>query len=267
MRRVLVTGSSGLVGSAIARELTAVGWQTHGLDTRPGEWTTHTGDLRSPTIRASALDGVTAVVHTAALHAPHVGRVPASDFWSINVDATADLLTDARRRGVTRFVYTSSTSVYGHALVPRDRAVWVTEELTPQPRDIYDETKLAAEELLPSASLSTVVLRIARCFPEPPQTQAAHRLYRGVAIEDVAQAHRLALENGHITGALNIAGSYIFTPADVVPLWTDAPAVVHAKAPHIASYFHQNGWSLPSRIDRVYDSARARRELGYRPRP
>jgi UDP-glucose 4-epimerase len=266
MTRVLVTGSSGLVGSAVARELAAAGWRVNGLDTRPGEWTTHTGDLRSPEIRGSALDGVTAVVHTAALHAPHVGQVPPAEFWSINVAATAGLLADAGLRGVARFVYTSSTSVYGHALVPRDRAVWVTEDLTPQPRDVYDETKLAAERLLPGHSPSTVVLRIARCFPEPPETQAAHRLYRGVALEDVAQAHRLALDS-RVTGALNIAGAYLFTPADVEDLWIDAPAVIARKAPHIASDFHRNGWPLPNRIDRVYDSARARRELGYQPTP
>ncbi|MEV4312562.1 NAD(P)-dependent oxidoreductase [Actinocrispum sp. NPDC049592] len=262
MTVVLVTGSSGLVGSAIARELTTAGWAVHGLDTRPGDWTTHVGDLRSPSVRASALDGVTAVVHTAALHAPHVGEVPASEFWSVNVDATADLLASCA--GVTRFVYTSSTSVYGHALVPQDRAVWVTEHLKPQPRDIYDETKLAAETLVLDSELSTVVLRIARCFPEPPQVQAAHRLYRGVSLDDVAQAHRLALAS-QATGVLNIAGNYPFSPTDTVELWNDAPAVIVRKAPDILDTFTAHNWPLPARIDRVYDSTLAKKLIGYSP--
>jgi nucleoside-diphosphate-sugar epimerase len=141
----------------------------------------------------------------------------------------------------------------------------VTEKITPEPRDIYDETKLAAEKQVLSAPLSTVVLRIARCFPEPPQTEAAHRLYRGVRIEDVSQAHLLALTNPHVIGALNIAGAYIFTPADTAELWADAPTVIARKAPHIVEAFHRQGWALPARIDRVYDSSLAQRELGYSP--
>ena len=87
-------------------------------------------------------------MHVAALHAPHVGQVPGGEFRSINVDLTGTLLAEAAAAGAGRFVYTSSTSVYGHALVPVSRAVWVDEHLIPQPRDIYDETKLAAEGLV-----------------------------------------------------------------------------------------------------------------------
>ena len=94
-------------------------------------------------MRSAALRAAEVVVHAAALHAPHVGVADDADFRSINVDSTQALLGDAERAGVGRFVYISSTSVYGHALVPTDRAVWVDEELLPRPRDIYDETKLA----------------------------------------------------------------------------------------------------------------------------
>lgn len=205
------------------------------------------------------------MVHTAALHAPHVGHLPAQEFRSVNVEATELLLQQAARSGVRRFVYTSSTSVYGHALVPRDRAVWVTEELAPQPRDIYDDTKLAAEALITGAELSTVVLRIARCFREPRATQAAHRLHRGVAVEDVARAHRLALERPGVRDVLNIAGPRIFTPEDTTRLWLDAPAVLNARAPHVVTLFQREGWPLPDRIDRVYDSSRAAASLGYTP--
>jgi UDP-glucose 4-epimerase len=177
-----VTGSSGRVGAAVAVALTAAGWSVRGVDRAPGRWTGIIGDLRDPQVRRAALRESHVVVHAAALHAPHVGRVDDREFHAVNVGATEALLEEAERVGVQRVVYISSTSVYGHALIPTDRAVWVDEGLTPRPRDIYDETKLAAERLVASAATSSAVLRIARCFPEPPPLLAAHLLHRAVGL-------------------------------------------------------------------------------------
>ncbi|QIS10074.1 NAD-dependent epimerase/dehydratase family protein [Nocardia arthritidis] len=264
---VLVTGSSGVVGAAVAHEMHTAGWQVRGWDRRPGRWTTYCGDLRDAELRTRAVDGVDVVVHVAALHAPHVGSVPDSEFRAVNVDATADLLARAADSGVRRVIYTSSTSVYGHALVPDGRAVWVDESLRTEPRDIYDETKFAAENLVRAADhpFSTIVLRIARCFPEPPAVQAAHRLYRGVDVRDVASAHRLAAERLAVTGLFNIAGPMVFRPNDTRQLWRDATALLTHRAPETVALFRRRGWPLPARIDRVYDSGKAERKLGYRP--
>ena len=94
-------------------------------------------------------------------------------------------------------MYTSTTSLYGDAMLPADgAAAWVDESLAPQPRDVYDETKLAAEEACREAAragLACTSLRMSRCFPEEPRLVAIYRLYRGVDAEDVAQAHELAL--------------------------------------------------------------------------
>ncbi|ATL72207.1 hypothetical protein CRH09_29460 [Nocardia terpenica] len=261
-----MTGSSGVVGSAVADEMHRAGWQVRGWDMRPGPWTTHLGDLRDAKLRARAVAGADTVVHTAALHAPHVGAVPDAEFRAVNVEATAALLEQATEYGVRQLVYTSTTSVYGHALVPDDRAVWVNESLQPRPRDIYDETKLAAEALVRThRTPATTILRIARCFPEPPATQAAHRLYRGVDVRDVATAHRLAAENHKTTGTFNIAGPLLFHPTDTRQLWQNAPALLTHRAPETAALFHRHNWPIPTRIDRVYDSSKAHRELGYHP--
>jgi UDP-glucose 4-epimerase len=169
---------------------------------------------------------------------------------------------------VRRVVYTSSTSVYGHALVPRDRAVWVDETLVPEPRDVYDETKLRSEALIGRChgdELSTMPSRIARCFPEAPAIQAAHRLYRGVDPRDVARAHRLALERPEVSGVVTIAGPLLFRPADTRALWLDAASVLARRAPGVVALFNRMGWPLPARIDRVYDSREASRRLGYQP--
>ena len=262
---VLVTGSSGRVGGAVAAAASAVGWAVRGCDRVPGRWTTLLGDLRDPPACRAALAGVQAVVHVAALHAPHVGQVPSSQFRSINVDLTEALLAGAAATGVSRFVYTSSTSVYGHALVPAGQAVWVDERLIPRPRDIYDETKLAAETLVLTAGVPAAVLRIARCFPEPLQVLARHRLHRGVALADVAAAHLLALDQIPVTGVFNIAGPLLFERGDTVSLYHRAPAVIRRRAPAAAAAFTQMGWPLPGRIDRVYDSCAARTALGYQP--
>ncbi|MBF6469874.1 NAD(P)-dependent oxidoreductase [Nocardia beijingensis] len=261
-----MTGSSGVVGAAAAQQMHTAGWRVRGWDRRPGRWTTVCGDVRDEGLRARALAGVDVVMHVAALHAPHVGSVPDSEFRAVNIDATAQLLQSAAECGVRRVVYTSSTSVYGHALVPDERAVWVDESLPARPRDIYDETKLAAEALVQADHpFSAIVLRIARCFPEPPAVAAAHRLYRGVDVRDVARAHRLAVEHPEVMGLFNIAGPMVFRPDDTRQLLSNAPAVLTARAPEIVALFGRHDWPLPTRIDRVYDSGKAGRELGYHP--
>ncbi|HEV7763002.1 MAG TPA: NAD(P)-dependent oxidoreductase [Acidimicrobiales bacterium] len=282
---VLVTGTSGLVGGAVARMLRGRGQTVLGVDVRPGPGTDVVGDLRrldlaSVTERAAPA----AVVHLAALHAPHVGRQPDADFWSINVDATAALLAAAAAAGATRFVFASTTSVYGAAMRPgpdATAAAWVDETLTPEPEDVYDATKLAAEALVAAAhptggtghassgGMVTLTLRIGRCFPESPPVLAAHRLHRGVDLRDVVQAHRLALDAARAAGdgplVANVAGPLVFRRDDRPALLTDAAAVIDRRVPGLRQAFVRRGWSLPATIDRVYDSSRARRALGYAP--
>ncbi|WP_307872573.1 NAD-dependent epimerase/dehydratase family protein [Paractinoplanes ovalisporus] len=256
-----MTGSSGLVGSVVSEALEADGWSVTGVDRAPGRWTSVVGDLRDRPVREAALQGSDAVVHAAARHAPHVGRVDDREFRAVNVDATEALL---EATGDRRFVYISTTSVYGHSLVPTDRAVWVDESLPPRPRDIYDETKLAAEALVTAATTS-VVLRIARCFPEPPPVLAAHLLHRAVHPADVAAAAATVTERSDVTGVFTIAGPYAFTRVDCPALHHDAAALIAERLPEVAEAFRTRGWSLSATIDRVYDSTAAAHAFGYRP--
>jgi UDP-glucose 4-epimerase len=268
--RVLVTGSSGRVGAAVAR-LLAREHAVVGLDRLPGPQTTLVGRIEDPDAVARAMQGVDAVVHTASLHAPHVGMVDDAEFIKVNVTGTLVLLDAAARQGVRRLVYTSTTSVYGQALVPRDRAVWVTEELEPLPRDIYDQTKLEAEALCRAAAatgaLTCVVLRMSRCFPEPRHLMAAYRLYRGVDLEDVASAHAQAIVyNGPTFDVFNISARSPFAEADCTALLADAATLIHSRYPAIAAAFASRDWPLPASIDRVYVIDEALQRLGYAPR-
>jgi nucleoside-diphosphate-sugar epimerase len=266
--RVLVTGSSGRIGAAVAERLARQAVVT-GLDLRPGPWTTTLGDITDSTLVASLLQGVDTVVHVAALLTPHVGRRTAEEFWQVNVKGTCCLLEAALRAGVRRFVFTSTTSVYGCTSRPKDRAIWVTEELEPWPEDIYDITKLEAERCCREASgpdLSVVVLRMSRCFEEPDHLLAFYRMYRGIDRRDVAEGHRLAatvpLERFAI---LNLSAQSPFDIGDTNLLWTDPWRAIDERVPEVREAFLERGWDLPPRIDRVYVIEKAKRLLGYRP--
>ena len=267
--RVLVTGSSGRIGGAIAARL-SLRHAVTGVDRRPGPLTGVVADLRDTATLAAHCAGVDAVIHTAALHVPDLARADAAEFRSVNVDATVRLLQACGEAGVRRFVYTSTTSLYGDALLPTaGAAVWVTEALEPRPRDVYDETKLAAEAACAAAArggLACVSLRMSRCFPEPERQVAIYRLHRGVDARDVAQAHELALAapaNGFT--ALNVSAPTPFTAADCPRLFADAAACVRLAYPWADAEFARRGWELPDSIDRVYVVDRAIATLGYRP--
>lgn len=267
--KVLVTGSSGRIGGAIAARL-ALRHQVTGVDRRTGALTAEVADLRDTGRLVPLLTGMDAVIHTAALHVPDLAACSAAEFHEVNVAATRRLLEVCGAAGVGRFVYTSTTSLYGDAMLPEaGQAAWVTEELPPQPRDVYDETKLAAEAACAEAArqgLPCVSLRMSRCFAEEPRLVAVYRLYRGVDAEDVAQAHELALTRGGGGYAVfNVSASSPFERADCRRLFEDAASVLLERHPWAAAEFERRGWLLPRSIDRVYVVDRAIAGLGYRP--
>lgn len=269
--KVLITGSSGRIGGAICAQLRQDGHQVLGLDRLPSPHTTLLADITDLAPLRAALEGVQAVVHSAALHAPHVGTMADAEFERVNVQATRNLATLALQLGVQRFVFTSTTALYGAMPTPDGRAAWVTEATDPQPKTIYHRSKLAAEQVLRDAAeregLAVTVLRMSRCFPEAAPLMAVYRLHRGVDARDVAVAHVLALAQSQpgYRGYV-VSGATPFLPEDAAGLTSDAPAVLRQRAPALVQAFTERGWPLPARVDRVYDSALAQRELGWQPR-
>ena len=260
--RIFVTGAAGLIGSAVAA-LLRDGGEVVGVDLVAGTQVDRIADIRSP----SDLAGFDAVVHVAALHAPHVGRASDADFRSNNVDATKRLLDAAAAAGVSRFVFTSTTSLYGRALELAGRAAWIDEQVEPEPRDIYDETKLEAEQLVRAAGLPGAILRMSRCFPEPTREMALYRLYRGIDRRDVARAHAHALAaSGEWVETYVVSAAPPFRREDCVELFEDAGAALRRRAPGLVERFERLGWPLPRSIDRVYSPAKASVRLGWQPR-
>ncbi|MDC0667973.1 NAD-dependent epimerase/dehydratase family protein [Nannocystis radixulma] len=268
---ILITGVAGRIGRAIHASL-APAHDLLGLDRRPSPLTDIVSEIDDAVLLQRALRGVDAIVHVAALHAPHVGVLPDREFERINVAATRQLIALAREAGVRRVLYTSTTALYGRAsTTPPGRAGWVDEATVPQPITIYHRTKLAAEALLEAAAhegaFTLRILRMSRCFPEPASLMAAYRLHRGIDARDVAAGHVLALaHDGPATTTFLLSGVSPFEREDAAALATDAPSVLRRRAPDLVAAYVERGWPLPACIDRVYDSTRAQRELGWRPR-
>jgi UDP-glucose 4-epimerase len=284
--RVLVTGSSGYLGQALAGALSSEGYGIVGLDVVGSPFTSVVGSIADRACVRDCVEGVDAIVHAATLHKPQVRSRSRQDFVDTNVTGTLNLLEEAVAAGVSRFVFTSSTTTFGRALNPPAGApaVWVTEDVVPLPRNIYGATKVAAEDLCELVhrdhGLPCVILRTSRFFPEPDDRddiRAAYDdanlkvnelLYRRVELEDVVSAHRLALEHAPAIGF----GRYIvsattpFSRDDLATLRADAPAVVRRLFPDYEAVYARRGWRMFPSIDRVYANDRARAELGWSPR-
>src|SRR5258706_13564821 len=267
--RFLIPGSSGQLGTQIARHLSKKN-KIIGINVIPGPWTQHIINITDRPAVDALMNNIDAVIHIASLHAPHLSNYSKQAFIDTNITGTLILLEAAARYHIRRFVYTSTTSLYGFTLVPRDQSVWVTEELRPQPRDMYDITKITAEELCRhfafAEGLPIICLRTARFFPEPPELMAIYRLYRGVDVRDVAAAHVLAVTNQDIQfDVFNIAAHSPFQESDMPALLQDTTSVLQYRVPEAVRFFARRGWSLPTSIDRVYVIEKAMQQLNYQP--
>jgi UDP-glucose 4-epimerase len=283
--RVLVTGSSGHLGEALVRTLRAQGREVLGLDVLHSPFTSRVGSIADRAVVKECIRGAESVLHTATLHKPHIGTHDRQAFIETNVIGTTVLLEEAVAAGVTRFVFTSTTSVFGRALVPPpgSPAAWITEEVVPIPRNIYGVSKTAAEDVCELVAqdhgLPVVVLRTSRFFPETDDNsettstfvdgniKANEFLYRRVDIEDVVNALLLAEDQAPALGfdRYIISATSPFTREDAGELARDAPAVVRRLFPDQPAEYARKGWKMLPHLDRVYDNTRARSQLGWAP--
>jgi UDP-glucose 4-epimerase len=283
---VLVTGSSGHLGEALVRTLRGLGREVRGLDLLASAFTDCVGSITDRACVRQAMRGVRTVMHAATLHKPHLASHKRHEFVDTNITGTLNLLEEAVAARVDSFVYTSTTSAFGAALVPPPgaAAAWVTEDVTPIPKNIYGLTKVAAEDLCQvshrNQGLACVVLRTARFFPEEDDERAVREayadqnvkvnelLYRRADLEDMVSAHLLAAERAGALGFRRyiISATTPFTRADLAELRGDAPAVVRRHVPEYVAEYARRGWQMFPGIDRVYVNERARAELGWQPR-
>lgn len=169
--RVLVTGGAGFIGSYVVPLLLEEGYAVTVLDDLSvgrlenlGVCCGHPnfsfvrGDIRDSGVLAVAFRGVDAVVHLAALIDVAASVVDPVGVDAVNVGGTVNLLREAARCGVGRFVFASSTAVYGDAAV-----LPVREDAVLAPVSPYAASKVAGEAYCRAFSvcggLSVVVLR------------------------------------------------------------------------------------------------------------
>jgi nucleoside-diphosphate-sugar epimerase len=173
--RILATGTDGYLGSLLAAYLMTRGHDVVGVDTGfYKEGWLYRGTDRSPRtfgkdireIDDADLEGVEAVVHLAELSNDPAGELSPTSTYEINHEGSVRLASLAKARGVTRFVYTSSCSVYGVA----DGIVDENSPLDPQ--TAYAKCKAMVERdvgELADDDFSPTFLRNATAFGASPR--------------------------------------------------------------------------------------------------
>jgi nucleoside-diphosphate-sugar epimerase len=169
LQNVLVTGGAGYVGAVLVPALLERGYGVkvldlylygeHVLDAVAGHPKLEQvkGDIRDRALLERVMPGCDAVIHLACISNDPSFELDADLGKSINYDAFFDLVAVAKDSGVRRFVYASSSSVYG--VKPDEN---VTEELALEPLTDYSKYKALCEEVLLNAQapgFTTVVLR------------------------------------------------------------------------------------------------------------
>jgi dihydroflavonol-4-reductase len=272
--RVYVTGASGFVGGHVAREL-----RERGHDVRAG-WVDL---LDAPGLRR-AVAGSDAVVHVAALYS---FTAPEHELEAVNVDGTQNVIDACRTEGVDRLLATSSCATCGP--VPGRQA---TEEDSPPEWELavpYKRTKLAAERLVLAAGgvcvNPTTPMGDGDRTPTPTGAMVRgvalgrYRAYPRIGlnvvdVRDVARGHALALERGrpgerYLLGGADLTMRELFAavarlagrPRPRLPV-----PYVAIRAGAALGLVNRNE-AILARTPAYFSSAKAVRELAYRPGP
>jgi nucleoside-diphosphate-sugar epimerase len=156
--KILVTGGCGYKGHVLVPKLLAKGHEVISFDL---QWfgnylvphpnlTVIKGDVRH--IETIPLDGVDCIIHLSSIANDPCGDLNPQLTWEVSALATMQWADQAKRRGIKRFIYASSGSVYGVK-----EELQVTEELELKPISEYNKTKMVAERVLLSYQDDMVV--------------------------------------------------------------------------------------------------------------
>jgi len=151
MNTIMITGGAGFIGSELVRRAAAKDFDIRIVDNLVnGKYQNvedvlsdrvqlHETDIRDTEAMRTLLEGVDRVYHLACLGVRHSIHSPRENH-DVNATGTLDLLQLSREAGVKRFVYVSSSEIYGTA-----HQVPITEETPPFPHTVYGSSKLAGD--------------------------------------------------------------------------------------------------------------------------
>jgi UDP-glucose 4-epimerase len=289
---VLVTGGLGYIGSYVVRGLVDRGWRVRVLDNRYrcdprtaaavsgiAEVDVVEGDIRYAHVVETAMSGVEAVAHLAAVCINKSIADPAESL-DVNLMGTQNVLDAAARAGVRRFVFASSASVYGNADV-----LPTHEHVHPAPITPYCVAKLAGEQLLSyyasRHAMTWLALRFFNVYGPGQPTDAyytsvlmtflnrladgeapvidgeGHQSMDFVHVEDVARAVCAAVDSDATGEVLNVGTGQQTSIADL------AEALIRAQGAGVRPIFRPREVLVARReacIDRIAEV------LGWRPR-
>lgn len=292
--RSLVTGVAGFIGSHLAERLIAEGHEVVGVDcftpyyARSAKEANLKGLLQQPRFKfvegdllkldiGAMLKGITHVFHQAAQAGVRSSWGKEFEIYtSLNILATQQLLEACKGLPIERFVYASSSSVYGDAA-----ALPLSEDSLPRPVSPYGVTKLAAEHLChtyaSSYAIPVVSLRYFTVYgPRQRPDMAFHRFMRSMVkdeeievygdgrqtrdftfVADAVEANMLAMKCARPGAVFNIGGGSRVMLSEVLDTIQEI-ASRRARVKHLPG---QRGDMKHT----MADTALAKSDLGYRP--
>ncbi|MFO1392224.1 MAG: NAD(P)-dependent oxidoreductase [Steroidobacteraceae bacterium] len=296
----LVTGGAGFLGINLCRHLLGIGRRVRSIDVADFDYPERNavevidGDIRDAAAVERSMQDVETAVHCAAA----LPLAPAEDIRSTDVDGTRLLLESSLTHRVARFIFISSTAVYGipdhHPLLETDR----TQGVGP-----YGESKIAAEALCSefrARGLCVSVLR-PKTFVGPerlgvfellyewaregrnfPLIGPGNNRYQLLDVADLCQAIELCMtrEPGAVSDTFNVGAKEFGTMRENVQAVLDRAghgghAIGLPRAPAVLALRALNALHLSPMYRWIYETAaedsfvsieRIERKLGYRPR-
>lgn len=205
MKKILVTGADGFIGSHLTEALVCAGYEVRAFSLYNsfgtwgwldrcvpevrGKFEVFSGDIRDPHGVRKAMEGCDKVLHLAALIGIPYSYHSPDTYVDVNIKGTLNVLQAARELGVERVVHTSTSEVYGTA-----RFVPITEEHPLQGQSPYSATKIGADQMAMSfySAFGTPVVTI-RPFNTYGPRQSARAVIPTIIIQIASGQHQIKL--------------------------------------------------------------------------
>ena len=232
METVLVTGGQGFLGKHLVSYLTRAGKNVRILarkgNSQPQDGSEKNivwGDIRDREVVERAVEGVDKVVHLVSNF--RKGGSDTKEAYAINVEGTENVLLAAQKKGVQRLVHCSTIGVHGSV-----KEIPATEETPFNPGDLYQKTKLIAEQrvwefyrktglpisvIRPISMIGPGDLRMLKLFKMINQGKFVvvgdgSALFQPAYIDDVVAGFMLCLEHEKAVGEVFIIGGEEYVP-------------------------------------------------------